>query len=135
MALTTSERERVRYHLGYPEVQPAASIQYGMPAPVQTAFLVEFAMSNILPEAEDRVRRICGVMDTVESQLLSAQMRLAALALDELKLRPDEPDKLEREYVRWGCRLADMLGVPIYAYSTRYMGKVGGVSGGTIPVR
>jgi hypothetical protein len=54
-------------------------------------------------------------------------VRLSAEQLDEMKLRLDEPDKLEREYCRWGARLADVLGVPIYAYSTKYRN---GLSGG-----
>lgn len=135
MAFTLAERARIRYHLGYPSVQPAASIQFGLPAPTQTMFLVETAMSNILPEAETFVRSIVGVMDGVECKLISAQDRLAAIQLDELKLREDEPGQLEKEYVRWGCRLADVLAVPIYAYSTRYMGRVGNVVAGNIPCR
>ncbi len=134
MAFTDPEKERIRYHLGYLEVQPAASIQFGVPRPIQTIFLVETAMNNILQVAEDRIRRIVGVMDGIEDQLIDAQARLAAIQLDELHLREDEPDKLEKEYVRWGCRLADTLGVPIYPYSTRYRNGMGVVAG-SIPVR
>lgn len=134
MALTTAEKERVRYHLGYLEVQPAASIQYGLPRPIQTIFLVETAMSNIMAEAEFRVRKIVGVMDGIEDQLVDAQARLAAEKLDELTIRRDETDSLEAEYVRWGCRLADLLGVPIYPYSNRYREHMGTVAG-SIPVR
>jgi hypothetical protein len=110
-------------------VQPAASIQFGLPRPIQTIFLVETAMNNILQVAEDRVRRIVAVMDGIEEQLIDAQPRLAATQLDELHLREDEPDKLEKEYVRWGCRLADVLGVPIYPYSQRYRNNMGTVAG------
>lgn len=120
MALTDSEKERVRYHLGYPEVQPAASITFGIPRPIQTAFLVESAMNLLLPVAEDRVRSIVGVMDGIECRLIDAQDRLAAKRIDQLELRDDEPSQLENEYQRWGFRLADTLGVPVYAYSTKY---------------
>ena len=134
MALTPQEKERVRYHLGYPETNPAASLQFGIPRPVQTMFLVESAMNYILPEAEFRVRHIIGVMDGIEQQLVAAQPRLAATQMDELHLREDETTRLEFEYVRWGCRLADVLGAPIYAYSTRYMGKVGATTAGSIRI-
>lgn len=120
MALTDSEKERVRYHLGYPEVQPAASITFGIPRPIQTAFLVESAMNLLLPVAEDRVRSIVGVLDGIECRLIDAQDRLAAKRIDSLELRDDEPSQLEAEYQRWGFRLADTLGVPVYAYSTKY---------------
>jgi hypothetical protein len=95
-------------------------------------FLVETAMSNILVEAEDKIRRILGVMDGIEEQMIDAQPRLAATQLDELHIRGDETDALENEYVRWGCRLSDILMVPIYAYSTKYKGHFGGCN---LPVR
>jgi hypothetical protein len=134
MPLDAREKERARYHLGYLAVQPAASIQFGIPRPIQTMFLVETALENIIEEAVDRVRKILKIMDDTEMRLVESQDRLAASALDALKLRENEPDLLEREYVRWGWRLADVLGVPIYPYSNRYrMGA--GTRAGSIPVR
>lgn len=120
MALTPFEKQRTRYHLGYPSTQPAASITFGIPRPIQTMFLVEQAMNLLLPDAEDEVRRLLGIMDGVECRLQAAQDRLAAKRIDQLELRDDEPGQLEGEYRRWGYRLADVLGVPIYAYSMKY---------------
>lgn len=134
MPLTDSEKERVRYHLGYQEVSPAASIQYGLSRPIQTLFLVETALNTLQEVATDRVRRILKVMDDVECQLIDSQQRLAAIQLDSLRLREGEPDLLEREYARWGFRLADILGVPIYAYSLRYKNALG-TRAGSVPVR
>lgn len=135
MPLTTAEKERCRYHLGYIEVQPAASIQFGLPRPIQTQFLVESAMNLVMEEACDRVRKIICVMDGVECRLVAAQDRLAASALGQLTMRADEPDALEREYYRWACRLADIFGVPLYAYSARFRPFAGGGMAGSIPVR
>lgn len=132
MALSAAERERVGYHLGYLQVSGAASIQLGIPRPLQTVFLLEQALNNVIEAAVPRVRRIIGVMDGVETKLCEAQDRLAAQQLDSLTLRENEPDMLEREYVRWGKRLADLLGVPLYPYSERYRNTV---TSGNIPVR
>ena len=134
MPLTDSEKERVRYHLGYLGVQPAASIQYGIARPLLTVFLVETALENLIENVVPRVRRILKVMDDVECKLCEAQDRLAAKQLDNLQLRDNEPDQLEREYVRWGQRLADVFGVPLYPYSNRYK-NAGGTAAGSIPVR
>lgn len=134
MPLTDAEKERVRYHLGYLEVSGAASIQLGIPRPLQTVFLLEQGLNNVIENAIPRVRRILNVMDGVEEKLHESQDRLAAKQLDSLQLRDNEPDMLEKEYVRWGYRLADLFGVPIYPYSNRY--KVfSGVVAGSIPVR
>ncbi len=134
MPLSEQEKERVRYHLGYLEVQGAASIQFGIPRPLQTVFLVEEALTQLIENAVPRVRRILRVMDDVEDRLEESQVRLAAKQLDSLHLRDNEPDMLEKEYVRWGWRLADVFGVPIYPYSNRYRMATGTVAG-SIPVR
>jgi len=132
MPLDDRERERVKYHLGYTAATTLASIQYGMARPLQTMFLVESALGLLMEVAVDRVRRILKIMDDIELKLIDSQDRLAAIQLDSLKLRENEPDQLEGEYRRWGYRLADLVGCPIYAYSLRY--RVG-VRSGTIPVR
>ena len=134
MPLTDEEKERVRYHLGYLGVAPAASIQLGIPRPLQTVFLVEDALNSIIEGVIPRVRKILKIMDDVECKLCEAQDRLAAKQLDSLILRDSEPDQLEREYVRWGKRLADIFGVPLYPYSERYK-NAGGVAAGNVPVR
>lgn len=133
MALTDEEKARARYHLAYMGVQSAASLSYGIPRPVQTLFLVETALNNLQPIFEDKVRRILNILDGVECRLVDAQERLSAAAIDTLRLRRDEPDALEHEYQRWGMRLADLLGVPPYYYSTRY-NRRSGARGGNVPV-
>ena len=133
MPFSAEEKARIRAHLGYLNVQPAASVSYGIPKPIQTMFLLEVAMENILPTGEDRVRFILQTMDRIECLLVEAQERLAAIQLGDLQLRENEPDMLEKEYFRWGGRLADQLGVPFYAYSNRYK-QFAAASAGSIPV-
>jgi len=131
--LTAAEKERVRYHLGYMNVQPVGSTSFGIPYPIQTLFILEDSMTNLIAETVPRVRALLNTLDGIECRMLSAQDRLAAISMGELKLRDDEPEMLEREYFRWAGRLADTLGAPFYAYSNRFKGK--GASGGSIPVR
>ena len=134
MAFTDEEKQRIRYHLGYPSVKSAAALSYGMVKPLQTLFLVESAMNLILPVAEDKVRGLLNTLDTIECRLQDAQTRMAATSVDTLTMRRDEADALETEYRRWANRLADTLGVPLYAYSLRFQ-RQGAVYAGSIPVR
>lgn len=124
MPITPQEKVRIRYHLGYLNVQMAGSIQWGLPRPIQTLFIVEEAMNNVIEDAVGIVRNIVQVLDRVEAKLVESQDRLAAMKLGEITLRdantPLEPDLLENEYKRWAFRLADTLGVPLYAYSRRF---------------
>lgn len=134
MALTAAEKERCRYHLGYPQVQPAPSIQFGLPRPIQTAFMVETSMQNLIAETEPRVRDILSTLDTIECRLKESQGRMSVVKIETTELRQNEAQALEDEYRRWAGRLADILGVPLYAYSNRFWagGNRGGA--GNIPV-
>lgn len=133
MALNDSEKQRIRYFLGYPSVKSAATLSFGIVKPLQTLFLVESAMNLILPEAEDKARSILNILDGIECRLVDAQDRLAAKGVDNLTMRPDETNALEAEYRRWANRLADLLGVPLYAYSLRFK-QPGALHAGSIPV-
>jgi hypothetical protein len=126
-SLTEAQKERVRYHLGYMETSFAASIQLGIPRPVQTVFLLEQALELLVnAHAVARVRCILDILDNVEASLVGAQQSLSVERMGEMTLHPLRgrgllaTDSLEREYQRWGKRLADIMGVPIYPYSTRY---------------
>jgi len=125
MPLNNDEREAVRYHLGYLGVQSSASIQLGIPRPVETLFLVEEAMDQLREQAVPRVRSILGVLESIEDKMICAQDRLAAERLGNMTLRgikagETEADGLENEYTRWAGRMADILGVPFYPGSRRF---------------
>lgn len=120
MPLSEGEKQRCRYHLGYPALTTAASIAFGVPTLTQTNFLVESALNRLLEASLETVRRLIVIMDGIEDRLVEAQERLAAIQLEELHLREDEPEKLEAEYRRWGNRLADVVGAPINPFSLRY---------------
>lgn len=134
MPLTTHERMQVRKYLGYPQVRAAASLHFGLPAPTQQAYLVEMSMDQLLPEAEDEVRALLTKLTQIEADLFDARERLAVASVDDLELRgisegDTETDALERENRRWSSRLADMLGVPLNAYSEKFAGRYAGGGG------
>jgi hypothetical protein len=118
--------------MGYLGVQVAASISFGIPVPQTTIFLLEDAMNRLITTSEGRVRDLLARLDSTEERLFQSQERLAAKSLGEIELRDDEPGQLENEYIRWANRLADVMGCPLYAYSSRF--KQGTVAG-NIPVR
>lgn len=129
--LSDKDKERCRYHLGYMGTSSAASIQLGIPRPVQTMFLVDQAMSLLVdPNVVERVKCILDILDGTERRMVDAQKQLGVEGVGQLRLRPGKSgethtDLLEREYVRWAKRLADVLGAPLYAYADRFRGKTG----------
>lgn len=133
-----AEKERIRYHMGYLQVQPAASISYGIPAPIQTLFLLESAMDRLISGAEDRVRKLITTLDEIECRMLDGQNYLMADQLADITIRKNHIDQLEDEYCRWAARLADTLGAPLYPGAVRFkrLFGAGGVNqAGSIPVR
>ena len=136
MPLTDAEKQKVAYHLGYLGTSQGFSINLGIPAANQPMFIVFTALENIITLADadmyvSRIRQIIGIMDNIETKMIAAQDRLSAKTAGEVELNPHETDKLEGEYVRWGYRLADVLGAPPNPYSLRYQV---GMSGGNITV-
>lgn len=123
--------------MGYLQVAPAAALTYGIPSPIQTLFLLESAMDRILPDAENRVRKIIQVLDDIECRMLDGQNYLVADQLSDITIRKDNIDKLEDEYGRWASRLADIMGSPLYPGSERFRRLFGAGPGGagSIPVR
>jgi hypothetical protein len=125
MPLDAGQKQKIKYHLGYMNVAPAAAINFGVARPQQTLFLVEDAMSNLLEESVEKVLSLVTVLDRIECQMVAHQSYLAVQKIGELELRKSNKentsiDLLENEYFRWAGRLADLLGVPFYAYSTRF---------------
>lgn len=127
MALSDADKTRTRYHLGYLASSFAGSFQLGIPRPTQTVFLLEQAMNLITdPLAIDRVVELLDTMDCIEAKLKGAADQVGVSQLGDLKLHPlaDKgelgTDSLDKEYARWGSRLADTLGVPFYPFSRRY---------------
>ena len=137
--LNDSDKERIRYSLGYLETSFAGSLQLGIPRPAQTNFLIEQAMDLLTNEqACDRVRSYLTQLDKIEQMMMCAPQTLVAEQLGDLKLRSARagetyPDLLELEYQRWAKRIADILGVPLYPYSNKLQPVRRGV--GNVSVR
>lgn len=137
MPLSLADRSRARYHLGYMGVSPAPSIQMGIPRAIETAFLIENSFDLLMEDQVPRVVAILDFMDKIEAQEKDGISRLRAEKLDTLTLRADEEDALNREYCKWGYKLAGILGCQPYPFSERYARNGAGGKGraGSIPVR
>ena len=120
-ALTPAERSRVLYHLGYLNVAPAASLSYGIPRPIQTMFLVEQAMNNLVDDGFtiENVRRILGALDKIDCQIVESSDYVIATKAGNTEIDPQLQQKLEYAYMMQMGRLADIMGVPAYPYSQR----------------
>ena len=108
--LTEDEKARARGHLGYLQVQQAYTFVLGVPAAVQTQFLIEGAFQRVLPSAEARFRQLLTILDGVEQQLVDNQINLAVEAIDEIHINLKEMKHLLDRYEWWRRELANIMG-------------------------
>lgn len=120
-----ADRERVRYHLGYLNIDPVAAISLGFPSAQQAQFMVESAMDRVKETTLHRIIRCLNELDDIESQMSRERKCLKVQGIDTLKIRnsneePNVIDMLEREYERWAKRLANDIGCPLNPFCERY---------------
>jgi len=127
MALSQEERAKVRYHLGFPSIAKRTVLALGFPSGGHPLFLVENAMTEILPEAEPKLREVLLECDCIEAQMRDARGRMRTASVGQVQLRSTaEIDDLEGRYTYWTDALADMLGVVKNPFSVRHRAMSGG---------
>lgn len=118
--LSDEEKARIRYYLGYPVAVDVSTMTLGIPAVSQTLFIVEGQMNKI-PEAAVGLVRNCLVnLENIEAKLSEAPEYFPAARVDGVELRDNHPQKLNEELRVWALKLAELLGAPVNAYSTRF---------------
>jgi hypothetical protein len=128
--ISEHNKNRARKHMGYGAVQQSATFQLGVPAGVQTAFMIEGAWARILPSAEDEFVRILNRLDTTEEQIFEDTENLAALKIGNIELNPKEFEQLIQRYRYWQGQLANMLQVAPNPFDQRPILGMGYGGGG-----
>lgn len=133
IGLTESDKEAIRYHLGYHNTEPTAAINLGFPSSNQQLFLVETAMERVVNQsAVSRIQSLLTSLAVIEGQMDDALKRFKAIKLGNLTLRQSntdrsETDLLRDEYFDRVGQLASQLGVPFNANgNSRLQRAIGG---------
>lgn len=113
--LTEEEKVRVRHHCGYLNVQAVATFVLGVPAAVETQFMIEGAMDRVLPAAVPQVVRHLEILDSIETQMVENHELLQVKALGEIEVnstgRDREQVQLRQTYDYWVNSLCNLIGV------------------------
>ena len=109
--LSDFEKSRVRHHLGYPNVEAVSTFYLGVPAAMQTTFMIEGAMVRVLPEAVDLVRTLMARMDSIENQVFCGSDLADVEELGEIKVAADRVAKLAEYYKLAQHELSNLFGV------------------------
>lgn len=127
MGLFTSQQQfQLLYHCGYTAATIQSSLSFGQPVPRETMFLIQRTIAEWDNAASmEKIGQIVTTLEKIECLLVDALDRLSVVRSGSVEIRQDETKQLEEEYNRWANRLADVLGVPFYAYSNRFKQSVG----------
>jgi hypothetical protein len=122
MALTEDEKMRVRRHLGYLNVALSQTFILGLPAGVQTQFVIEGAMDKIRPEGEASIRETICILDTIHDQLFKNTGNAEFVQVEDVTFRGDAFAQVLKRYQFFRTELANALGVYPNPYDQRFVG-------------
>jgi hypothetical protein len=132
--LTLEEKAKLRHHMGYLNVQEAATFVLGIPAGVQTQFMIELSWDKILPEAENLVKIMLCRLDDVEKEVYGGIDLASVTATGSIQVNPNRLRELGKYYVLAQQGIANLLGVMPNPYDMRdWVQNAGG--GMSVPVR
>ena len=134
MPLSNEEKSRIYYHLGWPQVDALAVIQFGMPAMSQPMWLIATALERVQEVALPKLREVLKECDDCEKLLSKSRKYLVAESLGELKLRAGHQGLIRKEYQDWVNKVCDILGATMNVYSARFRYQASG-GGVNVPVR
>jgi hypothetical protein len=121
--LTPEEKVRIRHHLGFLNVDESSTFVIGLPAGVETQFMIEGAFHRLLPEAIPQVRKLLQYCECTEEQKFGSQANAVVKSVDGIAMGGvEEQALLAKGYDHWRAALANMFGVPPNPFDMRYGG-------------
>jgi hypothetical protein len=135
--ISEQDKVRARHHLGYGGVQQSATFQLGVPAAMQTAFMIEGTWARILPSHEKMFVNLLDRMDAVERQIIENQGDLAVEKIGEITVNLKQFEMVLQQYKHWQGAVANMLQVPPNPFDQRPLLGQGYNGGGgmNVPVQ
>jgi len=119
VTIAESDKVRARYHLGYVQIASAYTFNLGVPAAIQTQFMIEGALNNVLPQAEQKFVWVLDQLDMIECQMITDRPNLAATHVDEIGINLKEFRYLREHYLYFQTTLANMLACPPNPFDQR----------------
>jgi hypothetical protein len=134
--ITEEGKQRARIHMGYQSVQSSQTFVMGVPAGVQTQFMIEGAWARILPQAEADFYKLLDRMDRTLERIEESEENEEADAIGDIRLKDKAFVKLVKRYLWWQGMLANLLGVMPNPFDQRFVSWGGNSGGGVnLPVR
>lgn len=120
MAFTDEEKVRIRYHLGYMNVEELYTFALGVGHSIPHQSVLEGMMNRIIPAAEALVRELIARCDETESQNFNNQDAYLLRSIGDIVFRDDAHAQLNVVYMKHRAALANMLSVEPNPYDQRF---------------
>lgn len=117
--LTEEEKVMARHHLGYLGVQESATFILGVPAAVQTQFMIELSFHKVMPQAENLFKILLCRCTEVETEVYGGLDYASVLGFGTIQVNPDRLKELGKYYRLAQQGLANLLGIPPNAFDQR----------------
>jgi len=121
VAATLAEQDKVRarHHLGYLNVEQAQTFVLGVPAGLQTQFVIEGALNRLLPQALPKFTQFLDQLDCIECELFGGIDLASVNSIAEIEVRPERRKELAGYYKVAQQALANLLGIVPNPYDQR----------------
>lgn len=126
MALSEQLKVKIRHHLGYLGIASAQTFVLGIPAGVQTSFIIENAMNLVLPQSEPEIERHVAILNRIEELDVEGLEDVEVAEIGGITIDENFYKKRWKQYERWRRSLANLLGVFPNPFDQRLQG--GGIN-------
>lgn len=104
------QRVRARHHLGYLNVEASATFSLGIPAAIQTQFIIEGALNRLLPQAVAKFNELVNLLDCIECKFADTDLSDID-QLGEIKVNRKRLKEIAEQYCSFRTGLANLLGI------------------------
>ena len=111
MPLTAEEKVRIRDLLGFLNIANAETFALGMPAGVETQFLIEGAMDRVPEHALFLVREHMATLQALDGQSIDDHELMAVNGIGDITVNQQEQDQIDKRRRYWRGRLCNAMGV------------------------
>ncbi len=126
MSLSDEDKVKIRHHMGYLNVQATSTFVLGVPAGVQTQFMIEGAWDKVLPQAENLLRVFLCRCDEIEAKVYGGTDLADVETTGNITVNRKRLSELGQYYRIAQQGMANLLGVPPNPFDMRDWVRAGG---------
>jgi hypothetical protein len=127
------EKVRIRHHLGYTNVGDVYTLVGGVPAAVQTQFMIEGALQRLRVEAAPKARELLCRLDSLERDYYCGAADFASVnKIDNIEINPKRRRELGGYYRTAMQAMGNLLSIVPNPWDQRDILNVGSIN---VPVR